>query len=116
MVSTKGTDRFFWLTPEAPFEGNYYSAKENFQQNHCNIGDCACFPPWRAHCFIRKALRTRVMETNKPSDYLPSNSTNENTSGRPNVLPFELVQQVEVEILLEELGEIIESEDGIVTP
>jgi hypothetical protein len=31
-------------------------------------------------------------------------------------LPFELVQQVELDILLEELGEIIESENGIVTP
>jgi hypothetical protein len=56
------------------------------------------------------------METNKPSDYLPSNSPNENKSAKTNVLPFELVQQVEIDILLEELGEIIESENGIVTP
>ena len=56
------------------------------------------------------------METNKPSDYLPSNSPNDNKSGKTNGLPFELVQQVEIDILLEELGEIIESENGIVTP
>jgi hypothetical protein len=56
------------------------------------------------------------METNKPSDYLTSNSPNENKSGKTNVLRFELVQQVELDILLEELGEIIESENGIVTP
>lgn len=56
------------------------------------------------------------MEPIKEKDFLPSGSPPESNPADVNILPLEVFQKIDLEILLEELGEIIESEDGLLTP
>ena len=56
------------------------------------------------------------MEPIKDKDFLPSGSPSESHPADINILPLEVVQRIDLDILLEELGEIIESEDGLLTP
>ena len=58
------------------------------------------------------------MGMNKPGDYMLSEANAERELFKPSAkpLPLDLVQRMELEILLEELAEIIESEEGILIP
>jgi hypothetical protein len=56
------------------------------------------------------------MEPIKQKDYLPASSPSEGDHDKCTNLPLELLQRVELDIILEELAEIIESENGILTP
>lgn len=58
------------------------------------------------------------MGMNKPGDYMLSEANGERELFKPSAepLPLDLVQRMELEILLEELAEIIESEEGILIP
>ena len=58
------------------------------------------------------------MEMSKPGNSILSEADSEGelNQSRKKPLPLEVAQEVELEILLEELAEIIESEDGILIP
>ena len=56
------------------------------------------------------------METSKTRATLSGDSPLQDKTVNGNVLPLEVLQKVELDILLEELADVIEAEGGILTP